>query len=144
MGCLYRICGKTKFNIDKFEIGWKIKPIVIHRKGDIATNSIRGKKKIGKSQLIFKVSDKSDLNGQILDAIKFLKKNSKYLENICTDKSIDTFALDFSFDSRIDLKPVEVQNDYFPAELIRLAGRLNISIWLTQWASKKLYRNKNY
>ena len=85
--------------------------------------------------MVFVVSDAdyNDLNGQIKEAIKFLKKNSKYLDTISTNKTVETFALDFAFNSRIDRKIVEVQCDYFPSELIKLAGNLNISIWLTQW-----------
>jgi hypothetical protein len=130
MGCILRISGK-KLNVDKFDIGWKIKPSAIQRKGDLTFK----KKKIESSQMVFDVSnaDYNDLNGQIKDAIKFLKKNGKFLESVSTNKTVETFELDFSFNSRIDRKTVEVQHDYFSSELIKLAGNLNISIWLTQW-----------
>ena len=135
MSCVLRICGKRSFNIDKFDFGLQLKPTTIHRKGEYDFRKL----KIEKSQLIYTVSnaDHSELNKQIQDAIIFLKKNQTYLESILLIKSIENTALDFSFNSRIDQKKVAIQYDYFPSELIRLAGNLNISIWLTQWPFKK-------
>ena len=118
MGSVLRVFGK-KLNIDKFDIGWKIKPTAIHRKSDL--NLRRKKNKI--SAINFTVSDASftNLNGQIKDTIKFLKKHNEYLKRISKNKTVDDVAIDFAFNSRIDRVNVEVQNDYFPAELIKLA-----------------------
>ena len=135
MSCILRICGKKTFNIDTFLSSLQLKPSVIHRKGDYSR-----KIKIVEPQLIFDVSnaETSDLEKQIKDAIKFLKAHQKELGKACSIKTIRTMALDFNFNSRIDQKKVAIQYDYFPSELIKLAGNLNLSIWLTQWPYQAL------
>lgn len=133
MGALLRISG-AKLNADALKIGWSLKPLAVHRKGDA---SILKNRKNSQTQLVYEVSAKgfSNLKGQIKDAIGFLKKNKKYLTRISGNKSIDYIALDFCFNSRISVRNVEVQYDYYPSELIRLAGNLNLHIWITQWGS---------
>lgn len=131
MGSILRVIGK-RLNVESFTIG-KIKPTSVFRKGEaVFKNSSLGKN-VENSQMTFSISDEDNLNEQIDNTIKFLKKNSKHLELASIDKTIDTIAIDFSFDSRIDRINVEVQNDYLPKELIKLAGKFNMSIWLTQW-----------
>jgi hypothetical protein len=140
MSCLLRICGKKSLNIDEFDFDSHLKPTTVHRKGDFDFRKL----KIKKSQILFTASnaDNSDLSKQIKDAIKFLKKNEIYLKTICLNKKIEYSALDFSFNSRINRKTVAVQHDYFPSELVRLAGNLNIAIWLTQWPYEKAKKKK--
>lgn len=130
MSCILRICGKKTLNVDTFVSSLHLKPSLVYRKGEYLKNN-----KIEEPQLIFEVSnaDTSNLEKQIKDAIKFLKAHQKDLFKVCEVNTIRTIALDFNFNSRIDKEKVAIQYDYFPSELIKLAGNLNISIWLTQW-----------
>ncbi len=139
MGCLLRIVGKSNFKVENFEIGWKMKPVAIDRKGDI---SKRFKQPFRNSRLTFLVSDEDEFNLQIRDATIFLKKHHIHLSKIWSSGIVKSIDLDFCFDSRIDMKKVEVQNDYFPAKLIQLAGELHLGIALMHWPSKKLYERK--
>ncbi len=129
MSCILRICGKKTFDVDTFLSCLPLKPSVIYRKGEYLK-----KNKIEEPQLIFDVSnaDTSKLDKQVKDAIKFLKTHQKELVQVSSIKTIRAMALDFSFNSRIDQKKAAFQYDYFPSELIKLAGNLNLSIWLTQ------------
>lgn len=139
MGCLLQIIGKSNFKVETFEIGWKMKPVSIIRKGDI---SKRFKQPIRNSRLTFLISDEDNIDAQIKEAIIFLKKQHKYLNKMRGTGMIKSIDLSFCFDSRIDLKNVQVQNDYFPAKLIQLAGEHRLGIALMQWPSKNLYKKK--
>ena len=139
MGVILRISGK-ELNVDTFDLGWDIKPSTIHRIGEpVFLSKPEGKKK-NSSALIFAVSNAkhADLKGQIEETIEFLELNKKYLERLTDYPEIEDIVIDFSFNSRIDRKNVEVQNDYFPAELVKLAGQFNMAIWLTQWPCETL------
>jgi hypothetical protein len=58
-------------------------------------------------------------------AIAFLKANQVELEQL----GIERIDLDFGIQDR----DVAVQGDYFPPELLRLAGNLNIGIEVTRY-----------
>jgi len=143
MGAILRISGK-ELDADSFDLGWEIKPNTIHRKGDPVRLTKPEGKKIDYSALIFTVSKAkhSDLKGQIKEATEFLERNKEYLDHLSDFSGIEDIVIDFSFNSRIDRKNVEVQLDYFPAELIKLAGSFNIALWLTQWPCETLDRPK--
>ena len=136
MGSVLRIIGK-KLNVDQFTVGWNLEPVGITKKGDQSRRRNPNGKFIRykESQFVFEISDAtfSDLKSQIRETIEFLESNKKYIKRINADITVDVMAIDFEFNSRIDRVNVEVQNDYFPAELIKLMGKLNISLWLTQW-----------
>jgi uncharacterized protein (DUF927 family) len=134
MGVILRISGK-ELDVDNFDLGWNITPSTVHRKGEPVRISKPDGKKKEFFELVFEVSnaDYSDLKSQIKETTEFLDQNKDYLNRLSAYSTIETIALDFSFNSRIDRKNVEVQFDYFPAELIKLAGQFSMDIWLTQW-----------
>jgi hypothetical protein len=134
MATVLRILGKN-FNVDNFNVGWKLIPLNIIRSGQEKYPKKTVSERAKNSQLIFSVSnaETNDLNTQIAETIDFLKKHEKQLNLISKDESVEIIALDFAFNSRIDRKICEVQFDYFPSELIRLAGKLNMAIWLSIW-----------
>lgn len=134
MGAILLISGK-ELNPDQFDIGWDLVPSTIHRKGEPVRETRPEGKKKNASALIYDISDAdySDLAAQIQEATAFLKNNEHYLVKLEMDKTVESVAIDFAFNSRIDRVKVAVQNDYFPAEFVRLAGRLNMEIRLTQW-----------
>ena len=143
MGAILKISGK-ELNVDTFDLGWNIKPNTIFRKGDPVRLTKPEGKKIEYSGLIFTVSNAkhSDLKGQIKETAEFLEQHKKYLERLPDYSEIEDIVIDFSFNSRIDRKNVEVQFDYFPADLIKLAGNFNMALWLTQWPCETLNRPK--
>ena len=143
MGVILIIKGKD-LDVDKFDLGWNIKPRSIFHKGDPVRISKPEGKKVEHSGLIFTVSNAkhSDLKGQIKEATEFLERNKEYLNRLSDYPEIEEVVIDFSFNSRIDRKQVEVQLYYFPAELIRLAGSFNMALGLTQWPCETLNYQK--
>lgn len=135
MGAILLIQGKD-LDPDLFNLGWDLIPAKIHRKGELVRKTKHEGEKRNASTIIYDLSnaDYSDLTAQIKETTAFLKDNKHYLEKLEMDKTIDSLAIDFSFNSRIDGLKIEVQHDNFPAEFIRIAGHLNIELRLTQWA----------
>ena len=133
MGAILLISG-TELNPDEFNLGWDLKPTTIHRKGEpVRLTRPEGKKKDA-STIIFDISDAaySDLSGQIKEVTKFLRDYKPYLEKLEYNPTVESVAIDFAFNSRIDRVKVEVQNDYFPADFVKFAGSFNMEIRLTQ------------
>ena len=75
------------------------------------------------------VSEKEwdDFDGQVRDAILFLEKYSKQIQDLCTTHLILDAYLDFPLWSRLDENIVN-QSDHIPRELIKIAGKLNVGI----------------
>ncbi|MDE2420039.1 MAG: hypothetical protein KGO49_02510 [Gammaproteobacteria bacterium] len=79
--------------------------------------------------LILRVSDLDfdNIQGQIKDAISFLRTwELELVKLIALNDNIEA-CLDFPLYSRFD-KDIIVQNDHLPKELIILAGRIGLSI----------------
>jgi hypothetical protein len=77
----------------------------------------------------FDVSNKEwdNFNGQVEDAILFLKKYKNEIGELLNRYSILDAYLDFPIYSRLDDNIVN-QNDHLPRELVTLAGELHIGI----------------
>lgn len=134
MSCVLRITGNN-LDVDKFMKNSHLKPYRVDRKGQSIIKSAPKSKKANSSAFHFDVShaDFSALDKQIKDAINFLKKNKKYLKVIKRNRTVDSALLDFAITSRMKSKGTFVQCDFFPAELLKLAGELNIGIELSQY-----------
>jgi hypothetical protein len=78
------------------------------------------------------VSDREwdDLPGQVQDAIAFLREHEGALRFLLANHPVDDIRLDFPHTVRLS-EEIAVQCDYFPPELIRLAGVLGIGLELT-------------
>ena len=70
-----------------------------------------------------------DVWQQINDAIEFLKQHEADLARIVAFSGVDECLLDFGVEDR----DVIHQADYFPAELLRLAGNLNIGLRVSRY-----------
>ena len=81
-----------------------------------------------------KISEKewTDLEKQIQDALDFLTKHEKELTNLINSYAIDDIRLHFPYYCRLS-KQNNLQFNYFPAELLLKAGKLNIGIELSQY-----------
>lgn len=133
MPCVFRAHGKT-FLVDRFLLKSRLRPYQVLRKG--LPHPVRSRDtNLGYSGFKIDASraDFSDLGKQIKDAIRFLKRNRKELAILSKFRGVETIELDFGIASR----DVPVQCDSFPAELVRLAGELNIGITLSQYPSAK-------
>jgi hypothetical protein len=77
------------------------------------------------------VSDRDfrDVDGQVRDAIGFLQANEPALRAIVSFPGVGLAILDFG----VAWLDVAVQVDHLPAELLRLAGALGISVSLSHY-----------
>jgi hypothetical protein len=131
MSCVLRIYGK-KFNLDKFLISSSLKPRTVFRKGEPKFKSNPKGKKISQDTVNIGVSYASfdNLDGQIKDAIKFLKANKSELRRNINSKKINgEWALDFA----IKRRDVAVQCEWFPQELLLLLGSLGITLQVSYY-----------
>ena len=71
----------------------------------------------------------NEFEKQKKDAIKYLNENEEKIESIQKLAGIESVFLDFGIEQR----DVFVQSDFFPPELIRLAGKLGLGIELSQY-----------
>lgn len=84
--------------------------------------------------LSLKASDKDwdDLKGQIDDAIDFLDENFNTLKRLLETHDVEDSFLDFPVESRLN-DEIGNQNDYLPRELIKLAGKLDLAIVISNY-----------
>ena len=61
-------------------------------------------------------------------AIAFLKEHEEALARLHSAPGVEDMRLDFPVDQRIDPQHVMIQFDYFPPELVALAGALGLGL----------------
>jgi len=135
MSCILRAAGK-KFNVEDFLKISKLKPCAVYRKGEPRFKT-KPKSHIATcSGVNIKVSnaDFSNLKKQIKDTVKYLEKNKNEVKKLAKFPGLDSEPnLDFG----IALRDVPAQSDYFPPELLLLAGKLGIGIEFSLYSIKE-------
>jgi len=132
MSCILTIAGKN-FDVDTFISVSKLKPYKISYKGQPKFKTKPNSEKLSRSLLSIQTSKAgfNNLNKQISDTVRYLKRNKDKLTHIALTKEIDHAILDFGIDLRIDREKVLYQSDTFPNELLKLAGDLKLDIELS-------------
>ena len=131
MSCVLRANG-AGFLVDRFLQESELIPCAVYRKGERRSPVRKPKGQIHEtSGLNVDVSkaDFDNLQGQIQDAISFLKQHKTELERLRRFPGVDEVCLDFGIAKR----DVIAQADYFPPVLLYLAGSLGIGIELSQY-----------
>ena len=123
IGCVLRVSG-TNFDVEAFLDDSPLDPCAVWHRGEIRSN---GQLPADSSGLTLDVSD-GDLAEQIVGAVIFLRNNS---DEVC--RLTSCLGVEAHLDFGIDRRDVFVQTDYFPPELIRLAGSLGLGIELSQY-----------
>ena len=133
MSCVLRIIGKDLSINDLLDI--KLETDSFWRKGEPRfSTKPEGEKRID-SGATYLVSDAEfeEFDIQTKEAIEYLNKNKKQIKSIMSLSGIDGSSLDFG----IVWRDVAVQCDYFPPELIKIAGELGLGIELSQYPSSE-------
>jgi hypothetical protein len=132
MSCILSIGGKN-FAVDEFIEKTRLKPYKKSYKGQPRFKTKPDGEKLPYSFISMEASnaDFEDLNKQITDAIRFLKRNKEKLAQISATKGIEFSVLDFGIYLRIDKKKVLCQSDTFPNKLLKLAVDLGLDIELS-------------
>jgi hypothetical protein len=130
MSAVLRAYGEA-FDVDRFLAESQLRIITVKRRGEpVHPRTQPDGRRRTRSGVHISASeaDFDQFELQIQDAIKFLKENETALRHLCGFPSVDV-TLNFG----ISRRDVICQVDNFPAELVRLAGALGMSIELTQY-----------
>ena len=130
MPCMLRISGPN-LDIDSLIQHIALEPETVCRKGEPKFGSRPNGNKHQKSGADYLVSDAEfeDFEGQQSDAVEYLKLHETEIKAILSFSGVEGVVLDFG----ISRREVAVQCDYFPPELIKLAGELGLGIELSQY-----------
>ena len=127
--CVLRVSG-TEFEADKYLALSGLEAITVYRRGEPRFASKPNGRKLGSSGFNVGVSDGAwePLGGQVDDAIAFLKKNRDAITMLRSAPGVESMRLDFPVDLKIDRVNIVTQFEYFPPELVSLAGALGLGI----------------
>ena len=135
MSCILHLSGKN-FDVDAFIAKSKLRPYKVFYKGKPKLKSKPDGRKAEHTGCAILVSDADfdNIEGQIKDAISYLKRNNKKLLVLTKTKGIKFATLDFGIDARIDGKEHLTQSETFPSKLLQLAGNLGLSIEISLYS----------
>ena len=127
--CVLRVSGQ-RFDPSRFLARSKLKPYSVFRAGEPRFASEPNGARHEVSGFKVKVSRRSweRLAGQVTDAVAFLKKHKRALTKLRSIREVEDIRLDFPLDLLIDRRTVFTQFDYFPPELVSLAGVLGCGL----------------
>lgn len=130
-GCVLRAIGDS-FQVDKFLKKSSLMPCNVFRKGERKSDN----RFWNTSGMTVVVSDSSgdELTLQIKDAIEFLRANRDELSRLRGFDGLEEMGLDFG----IYGKNCFLQSSEFPAELIALAGDLEMGIELSVYGEAEV------
>jgi len=123
VGCVLRVTGEAlKPDIVLAEIA--LTPNSVFHKGDAKSRN----RVWETSGLTFIVSDAlgNDLKQQIRDAVAFLRKYNHDVSKLGKAAGLDDLRLEFN----VDKKKGFLQDTFFPSNLVKAAGGLNIGLEL--------------
>jgi hypothetical protein len=123
---MFRATG-FDFLVDEFLSQSTLVPHKVWRKGE--RKSAKRIHKWSGFTMVASEADMDDVPQQIADAMNFLTTNHEELSKLQNFPGAETVSLDFGIEDR----DVGVQCDYFPPELLRLAGNLGIGIEITRY-----------
>lgn len=127
--CVLRVSGK-KFDPARYLASSRLKPYSVFRVGEPRFTSQPKGETHDVSGFKVDVSrcSRDNLAGQVADAIAFLKKHKQTLARLRSNPEVEDIRLDFPLDLRIDREKVFAQFDYFPPELVSLAGAVGCGL----------------
>jgi hypothetical protein len=130
--CVLRVTGKS-FDVDLHLAQSALEACKVFRTGEPMSSSRPEGKRHELSGCSVDVSrhPPHDLPAQIADAVAFLKKYETGITHLRSAPGVDDMRLDFPVDLRIDRTTVMAQFDYFPPELVSLAGALGLGLELS-------------
>lgn len=131
-GCVLRVVGEN-LNVDALLASISLEPCHVERKGEPRFE--RSKHIATYSGFNVPVSDSpgTDVQGQICDALTFLSENQDELQQVVRFPGVDSVRLDFGINCRLS-DEVLAQFDYYPPDLLRLAGEIGLGIEISLYS----------
>jgi hypothetical protein len=132
--CVLRVTG-AKFDAENYLRRSALRPYSVFKVGEPRVASRPNGPAHSTSGFRVAVSEAewSDLPRQISDARAFLERHSGELRELAMLEGIEDMRLDFPIELRIGRSNVVAQFDYFPPELLKLAGDLGVGIELSTY-----------
>jgi len=126
--CVLRVTGK-QLDVDRQLASSGLTPCKVFRKGEPRAWRPEGKL-YEASGFTVDVSrgSWSNLAEQMDDAVAFLTQHEAALGALRSAPGVEDMRLDFPVNLRIDRETVMAQFDYFPPELVSLAGALGLGL----------------
>jgi hypothetical protein len=123
--------GGRELDLDGLLSRCKLPPTSVFRKGEPVVKLQPEGRVHEESGANFTVSDGGfdEFEQQKEDAMQFLTEHQSSLEQMMAYQGVDRANLDFG----IRWRDVLVQGDYFPPELLKLAGEIGLGIELSQY-----------
>jgi hypothetical protein len=129
--CVLRVTGR-QFDVDSYVVRSGLTAVKIFRAGEPRSARPDGRR-CGLSGFTVDVSrhPPNNLPAQITDAIAFLKNHRGGLATLRAAPGVEDMRLDFPVNLRIDYRKTMAQFDYFPPELVSLAGAVGLGLELS-------------
>jgi hypothetical protein len=132
MGCTLKAEGKD-FSVDVFLEQSSLIPSRVFRKGEPEFPRTQPDGPVwDSSRVTIRICDRGfdNLQEQIESAILYLNSNEHEVERLCRFPGVEHVYLDFGIRQRDEA----VECNYFPAELLSVAGGFGIGLELSQYA----------
>lgn len=123
-GCVLQVVGE-ELDPAGHELR-RLRPYMAFRRGDVGYAG----RVHETGSMCFLVSEESDLEHQLQDALHFLQEHRLELSELLDASGVESGHLDFGYGSRLG-EGVAVQVDLIPVELIELAAQLGLAIMLS-------------
>ena len=131
MAAVLRASGED-FDPEGFVATSPFQPSHVYRKGEpmFPASQPEGRRNDRSGlNLVVSEADFDEFPRQVREAAAFLHDHRSELARLRDFRGVDDLTLDFG----IARRDVVVQNDYFPPELLRIAGELGMGIELSQY-----------
>lgn len=127
--CVLRVTGRN-FDPEGLHPPFGARVCNVFRKGEPRSASRPDGKRhqVSGFTVVVSSSSPSNLDEQVSEAIAFLKEYQAALARLRSTAGVEDMRLDFPVDLRIDRETVMAQFDYFPPELVSLAGALGLGL----------------
>jgi hypothetical protein len=127
MSAVLRAAGRD-FDVDAFVAGSTLKPCRVYRRGEPRFARMPPSEESGLNVPV-SVTEFVEFPKQVAEATEFLQTQADEIRRLATFPGVEKVTLDFG----IERRDVVVQCDLLPADLIRIAGSLGLSIELSQY-----------
>lgn len=127
--CVLRVSG-AQLDVDACLAAVGLEPLRVYRAGEPrrATRPDGPRNQQSGFNVEVSAAEMNDLDGQIRDACNFLRAHQAALSTVSGWPGVEDLRLDFAIELRIGQAEVVAQFDYFPPELVRLAGALGLGL----------------
>jgi hypothetical protein len=135
--CVLRARGSS-FAVDEFLAASSLQPITVFHRGEKQSPKSRPMTGSGFHTDV-SAADFSNLQGQIADAVQFVKQNQDELARLVGFPGVENVSVDFGIEER----DVAAQSERFPPNLLTMLGSLGICLEFTLYPCQEPAGHRN-